>query len=736
MPENIGPQVGVQGYQSFRQQMDGIVQKSKELASEMKAVTSAFDKNDQSQEKLAAQMGVLDKQIQNQSKRVELLGRQYQDAEKRVADLNDELQKAIREHGEASKEATQLANELARQENAASRARTEYNNATAALNKMGREMAGLESQAKGAADGIDDIADSLDDAQSGGADFGDILGANAIVEGASQIISALGDVVENTKEYRKIMASLEVSSEKAGYTAEETAAGYDRLFGILGDEQQAATTLSNLQQLGAGQETLNAIIDSAVGAWATYGDSLPIDGLAEAINETVRTGTVTGQFADVLNWGAAEGETFGVMLKENTEANEEWNKSVQDAETAEDYFNLALQEAGSQSERLNLIMQAMAKQGLAEAGGAWQAQNADIIAANQAQADFTENAAALAERVAPAVNSVKAGFNDLFAAALQATEGIDFQAVADGITAAFNFLIENKDVIVSDLAVIGAGIAALKLAQFATDIGNVISGAATLTSTFPALGSAVSLLTGPFGLVIAAVTAVLLVINTFGDQIKAALQSVDDFLQNVFATDWTTVFGPVLGEVLNGFMENVKNIWGSIKSVFDGVIDFVRGVFTGDWERAWNGVKEIFGGIFGGLVSLVKAPINGIISLINAALGGIDTLINAANSIPGVNIPNVPRIPMLAKGGVLLRGAAIVGEAGPELLQQLGNRTIVQPLSGGESAVARGTAAVGQRVAPVINITVNAPAGMDVNALADAVAYRLQTLTRQKEAVW
>ena len=71
-----------------------------------------------------------------------------------------------------------------------------------------------------------------------------------------------------------------------------------------------------------------------------------------------------------------------------------------------------------------------------------------------------------------------------------------------------------------------------------------------------------------------------------------------------------------------------------------------------------------------------------------------------------------------------------------QLLQQLGNRTIVQPLSGGESAAARGTAAAKQRSAPVINITINAPAGMDVNALADAVAYRLQTLAGRKEAVW
>ena len=752
MPENIGPQVGVQGYQSFRQQMDGIVQMSKELASEMKAVTSAFDKNDQSQEKLAAQMGVLDKQIQNQSKRVELLGRQYQDAEKRVADLNDELQKAIREHGEASKEATQLANELARQENAASRARTEYNNATAALNKMGREMADLENQAKGAADGIDDIADSLEDVQSGGgADFGDILGANAIVEGASQIIGAIGNVVENTKEYRKIMASLEVSSEKAGYTAEETAAGYDRLFGVLGDEQQAATTLSNLQQLGADQETLNTIIDSAVGAWATYGDSLPIDGLAEAINETVRTGTVTGQFADVLNWGAAEGETFGVMLKENTEANEEWNKSVQDAETAEDYFNLALQEAGSQGERLNLIMQAMAKQGLAEAGGAWQAQNADIIAANQAQADFAENAAALAERVAPAINAVQDGFNKIFAAILEATEGIDFNAVADSITGFFDFLIANGDTIIAVIAGICGGMAALKIADVVSSFSSATGVVQGLTAAFPALSGVITALTNPVFLVTAAVVGLVTLIATKGDEIQAMLARFDEWLTGVFATDWTEIFGPVLGGAFNAFFQNIENVWNGIKQIFNGVIDFIRGVFTGDWDRAWKGLGEVLRGIVSTWVAIVKAPINGIIGILNAAIGGINSLIDGLNRlridipdwVPGIgggtlgfNIPHVPTIPLLADGGILLRGAAIVGEAGPELLQQLGNRTIVQPLSGGESAAARGTAAVGQRVAPVINITVNAAAGQSEEQVAEIVARKLQAMFTRQEAVF
>ena len=723
MPENIGPQVGVQGYQSFRQQMNGIVQMSKELASEMKAVTSAFDKNDQSQEKLAAQMGVLDKQIQNQSKRVELLGRQYQDAEKRVADLNDELQKAIREHGEASKEATQLANELARQENAASRARTEYNNATAALNKMGREMANLENQAKGAADGLDDVSDSLDEVQSGGADFGDILGANAIVEGVGRIIDAIGDVVENTKDYRKIMGSLDVASEKHGYTAEQTAESFSTLYGVLGDDQQAATALSNLQALELSQSDLNKMIDAAIGAWATYGDSIPIDGLAEAINETVQTGKVTGTLADALNW----------------------------AGVSEDDFNEKLAALGDPAERANLLMEQLASQGLVDTSKAWQAQNEDLIAANLAQAEFNENAAEMAERVAPATTAVQEGFNKVLDAVVEATEGIDFNAVADSITGFFDFLIANGDTIIAVIAGIGGGMAALKIADVVSSFSSATGVVQGLTAAFPALSGVITALTNPVFLVTAAVVGLVTLIATKGDEIQAMLAQFDEWLSGVFATDWTEIFGPVLGGAFNAFFQNIENVWNGIKQIFNGVIDFIRGVFTGDWDRAWKGLGEVLRGIVDTWVAIVKAPINGIIGILNAAIGGINSIINGLNSlridipdwVPGIgggslgfNIPHIPTIPLLADGGILLRGAAIVGEAGPELLQQLGNRTIVQPLSGGESAAARGTAAVGQRVAPVVNITVNAAAGQSEEQVAEIVARKLQAMFTRREAVF
>lgn len=741
MPVNIGPQIGIDGYADFTRSMKNIISQSKELASEMKLVTSSFDKNDASQEKLAAQMQVLNKQIDLQSKRVDLLADRYSESEKKVSDLRSALQKAVQEYGETSKEAQSAAAALDRQETAASMAKTEYNNARAALNKMNGELGELKKEASTAADGVDDVTDSLKDAEStaNSLDFGDVLSAGTIIEGAKGIIDAIGQTIDEVSEYRKIMGTLETSSKKNGYTADATSEAYYQLYWALGDDQTAATALANLQALQLEQGDLMNMIDLVTGAWATYGDSIPIDGLAESVNETIRTGTVTGTFADVLNWGSKEGETFGVMLKENTEENKEWNDAVNDAVTAEDYFNLALQDASSQQERANLVAQAMASQGLAETADAWYQNNKDIVNANDAQLQFSENAATLAERVAPVVNAVKVGFNDLFTAALQMTEGIDFQAVADAISAGFAFVIENKDIIVQDLAAIGAGIAALKLVKLGTGIASVINKTATLAETFPLLKPAITALTGPFGLVIAAITGVVLVINTFGDQFQQILAQVDSYLQGVFATDWTASFG-IFGNVINAFFANVKNAWDNVTSIFNGVIDFVRGVFTGNWERAWNGVVEIFSGVFGGIVDAAKIPVNAVAGILNGLIDAINGFnIDIPDWVPifgGKKFSiNIPKIPYLAKGGVVRSGSAIVGEAGPELMTVLGNRTIVQPLPAGSVASGGGRYSAAAQVRDV-NITVYGAEGQDVNQLAEVIMQKIETAANQREAVW
>ena len=191
-------------------------------------------------------------------------------------------------------------------------------------------------------------------------------------------VAATAATVPATAEYRKIMGSLEVSSQNAGYTAEQTAESYRTLYGVLADDQTAATTTANLQALGLSQEELSTVIEGTIGAWATYGDSIPIDGLAESINETVKTSTVTGTFADMLNW----------------------------AGTSEDAFNEKLAACGSESERVNLVMQEMANQGLVDAGKKWQENNKNLVDGNKATADFQQATAELADTVAPLITKI------------------------------------------------------------------------------------------------------------------------------------------------------------------------------------------------------------------------------------------------------------------------------------------------------------------------------------------
>lgn len=288
------------------------------------------------------------------------------------------------------------------------------------------------------------------------------------------------------------------------------------------------------------------------------------------------------------------------------------------------------------------------------------------------------------------------------------------------------------------ILVIGAVVAAIGPAVVI--IGKVVSGVGSIIS---AVGTVVGVITGTVipaisgfvatvGIVpiaiVAAVAAVIAAIALFGDQIQAVLQGVDDFLQGVFATDWTNIFGPVLGEVLNAFFANVKNIWDSIKMVFDGIIDFIRGAFTGDWERAWTGVKEIFSGIFNGLKAVAKAPLNAIIGMVNMAINGINGVIGGLNKIPGVNIGEIGKIPYLAKGGVLSRGSAVVGEAGPELLTMSAGRAVVQPLTNNTT---NNSATYGN-----VTINVYGAAGQSINELADEIMYKMQGHVERREAVW
>lgn len=170
------------------------------------------------------------------------------------------------------------------------------------------------------------------------------------------------------------------------------------------------------------------------------------------------------------------------------------------------------------------------------------------------------------------------------------------------------------------------------------------------------------------------------------DGVWETIKTLWDLIANLIGEIVKTI-SPVVENILQmiaQFVDDLAGYVGGCIDVLKGIIEFITGVFSGDWEKAWNGIKDIFKGIWEMMVNLVKAPVNLIIGVINGMISGvvagINLVVRAINSIK-VDIPDwvplvggkhisfnlsevtAPQIPTLAKGGVITSPTlAMVGE--------------------------------------------------------------------------
>lgn len=364
----ITTRIALDGEKAFKDQMAQVNGELRNLKSEMTLVDATFKGQANTTEALTAKHKVLQGSVEQQREKVRALTQAVEDATQAYGD-NDKRTDGYRQ--------------------SLNRAKAELADLNRELQDNERYLDEASKSADGCAESIDEYGKAVRDADSSKdplgnlmAGFGNlkgVLAGGAVVGGIKAVGDAIMSVVEDTAEYRKIMGTLEISSERAGYSAQQTADIYRTLQGVLGDTQTAATTTANLQAIGLAQEDLVTITEAAIGAWATYGDSIPIDGLSESINETIQAGKVTGTFADVLNW----------------------------AGTSEDDFNAKLEAANGTTERANIVLQELKSQGLDQAGKAWQDANEDVVALNEATERWDGAMAQLGETLTPAATAIK-----------------------------------------------------------------------------------------------------------------------------------------------------------------------------------------------------------------------------------------------------------------------------------------------------------------------------------------
>lgn len=541
------------------------------------------------------------------------------------------------------------------------------------------DLRNLEAQAKKSSSAVAKIGDAANAVKTGAdkiaSSAGKVQQAFAPVTGA--VVGLAGAAVATipaTSELRSDLSKLEASAEDNAVSADVARDAWREFAVQSGETDSAVEATANLLQAGFTESNLQRAVEGLAGAAQRFPDTLKIESLADSLQETLATGTATGQFGELLDRLGIGAENFSEQL--------------------------AL--CGTEAEKQNLALETLANAGLNDSYNAWKSNNEEMFANEEANIRLQEAMAGLAEDLLPYVTAIVEKVSDL----------INWFSGLDSETQTL-------------IATVAGFVAAI------SPIAGAISGIASAISF---------LIANPIVLLIGAIVALVALIALKGDEIQKVLQSVDDFLQGVFLTDWTEVFGPGIGDAMNAFFAVFEDIWNAVKKVFDGVIDFIRGVFTGDWDRAWKGIVEIFGGIFEGIVALTKAPLNAVIGLLNGAIGAVNSLIDGLNrslsiSLPSwlgggswsPNLPSIPRIPYLAKGGTVLSGSAVVGEAGPELLTVGPTGTRVQPLTG---STTNNTNLGG------VSVTVYGAPGQNVNELADIIMDKIQFATARRGAVF
>lgn len=467
-------------------------------------------------------------------------------------------------------------------------------------------------------DAADDLGDAAEDAGDGTKDLGEsardsgdgfsvLDGAVAtfIGNGLTALVSAIGDAIstfaelsESTQEYRENMSKLDTAASAAGMDAGSIADAYTDLYGVLGDETATTTTISNFAKLGVSMQDMDSLLDSATGIWAVYGDSIPLDGLAESVNETAKVGQITGTMADAINWASASNDTWTNALSGNAAALSAFQSGVSQGMSAEDAFNEALAACGDEQERQQLIISTL--NGLyADSAETYRENNASIIDARQATLFYQDAVAGVGAAMEPLqttmtrfkanlISGVSPALQELSDAFMDVVTGAD--GAEEGIASAVTGLVDTVSSMASDLLP--------QLLEMGTQIlGGIMQGLAQSTPTLMA---------------------------TVSDMILQLIQAITAFLPQ-FAEAAVTIAGSIVTQ-LTAF---VPQLLQAATTLLMAIVDAVPMIVNTLVPMLPQLITAIVTALLGAVPQLLQAATTLLMAIVNA-LPTIITALTAA----------------------------------------------------------------------------------------------------------
>lgn len=477
------------------------------------------------------------------------------------------------------------------------------------------------------------------------------VGAGAVAAG-----TAIVALTESTREYRTEQGKLQTAFETQNFSADQARKTYEELNGVLGDSGQAVEAANHLAKLATNEKDLQKWTDICTGVYATFGDSLPIEGLTEAANETAKTGALTGALADSLNW----------------------------AGVSETEFQAKLDACNSEQERAALITETM--NGLySESAEKYKELNGDVIAANKAQDRLNKSMADVGGALEPFVTKGKILIAEVMERLVPILEWVASTAlpwVSNGVSAVVDWFgqLTGK---VSDTGLTFDGVMtwikdAFKVAmeniqEFWESIGQPI---------WELIQQNVGLVADYFKKRMPQIKQFVRdcftdIQNLWNNNLKPAFKAIGDFISNVLAPTFKWVFENVITPVADAAFKGIGELWnGSLKPILESMIDFVKNVFSGNFAGAWQNVLDAFGAVWEGIKTIVTTPINAAIGLINKFIESINGL-KIPDWVPelgGTGLLDIPTIPYLYSGGVLERGqVGLLEGSGAEAVVPLEN---------------------------------------------------------------
>lgn len=672
MADNFGLKIGLEGEKEFKKALADINQSFKVLGSEMKVVQSQFDKNDDSVEALTARNQVLGKEIDAQKKKIET--------------LRKALENASTSFGENDRRTQQWQIQLNNAQAALNNMERELDQNQRAIDSMGDEMRDAAQQTDKFGDEIDDTADKTDKASGKLEKVSSVLKGLAVTAGAA--VAAAGaalagltksflDLAESTREYREDQAKLDAAFTTAGFTAEQAGEAYTGFYAILGEEDRSVEAVNHLAKLCSTEEELAQWTDIAAGVWATFGDSLPIEGLTEAANETAKTGTITGQLADALNWAGVN----------------------------EEAFQSALDGCSSEQERAALITDTL--NGLyQEAAENYKTLNGDVMEAQRAQALLTDAYAQLGAIAEPIMTTLKTMAADVLTAmipfvslmgeglqgVLNGTAGAA-ETFAEGISGLVSVLMEKLSTIVP---VIGEAILASLPVLLEAGVNIIATLVTGIVNALPQLAAAalsivLQLVTSLTELAPQLLQAAMQVVATLASGIASALpQLVPSIVQMVVQICQTLIANlPLILDaalqLVTGLAQGILNalpvLIAALPEIINGIVTFLLNSIPQIIETGIQLLTSLVAAlpdIITAIVAAIPQIIEGIITAVLNSIpqiiqAGIDLLVSLIQALPQIITTIVAAIPQIITGIVnaLINSIPQIIQAGVELLVSL-----------------------------------------------------------------